>query len=316
MLLKSLFAGAAGKETEAPDQLQTARWAEAEQDYLTGLGRLQQAQNQQFLEKSTLLGAYRHLATAVQKNRREPRYQTGLAYLLLLVGNFQRATHYVHQALKLAPQDERAQLLLEQIQRIQTASPARLRLATWQALENGPLPAADEDYDRIYEELESFMVQEVRLLMQEPVSPEPSVDLQQGQEQARYLELLEAFEALVGPKLDLLDAEIETQNLRSLLAPLQLLRNRLELALERHTQFHLLLDGIEGAREDVRVCSSWLENGESVPAEDIEYLLDLCDELADQIDELAGCAGVRPVEARYERLVAELSRLQDQLEGF
>lgn len=299
-------------QTEA---LKTDRREEAEQDYLTGLTKLQQAEDRGYEDKADILAAYRHFATAIQKNRGEVRYQTAMAYLLLLIGSERRAMSHIAEALRLKPADERALMLQEQLQQLQSASPDKLRLAAWQALEDSAVPRSDDDYDTAYEELEAFIHQEVRLMMQTSVSPEPTLDSEQAQDQARFHEQLLVLDRLLSDKISVLEQEIETQPLQRLLEPLNTLSSRIEQALELHTLFHLLLDGIEGAIEETEVYLSLIDEGDSIPQANIDMLLDLCDELADQLDELSQHRGIKPVEARYEALVGAIEKLQDRIEG-
>lgn len=306
-------AALAGFEQAA--SLRADRQQEAEEDYLTGLAKLQQAETNGFEDKRMVLVAYRHLATAIHKHRSEPRYHSAMAYLLVLVGNSSRAIRYVAEALRLDPAHEQAIMLQQQIQRIQTASPERLRLASWYALQDSPQPQDSDDFDQLYDEVEAFIAQEVRTMMQLSVSPEATLDLELAQEQARYYEQLEALHEMLHSKLALLDQEIETQSLMAMLQPLQLLQKRFEMALEHHTLFHLLLDGIEGALEDAQVLQGLLQMGENVPQQELDALLDLCDELADQLDDLSEHQGLRPVEAHYEMLIREIEILQDRMDS-
>lgn len=300
---------------EQSDDLKAGRHQEAEQDYLTGLAKLKQAESQGYQDKSGVLAAYRHFATAIQKNRGEARYQTAMAYLLILIGSCQRATIYLAAALRLDPGNQRALMLQEQIRQIQSASPNRLRQAAWQALENGPRPQSDEDYDQSYEELEAFITRELRLMMQTSVSPEPTLDLELAQDQARFHEQLLALDRLLSEKIALLETEIETQPLVRMLAPLHQLANRMEQALELHTLFHLLLDGIEGAIDEAIGLQALLDTEGKLHQAELDALLDLCDELADQLDELDRYTGVKPVEKRYEALAREIEKLQERMEG-
>lgn len=309
-LLPSALAG-----FDRSDALKNDRREEAEQDYLMGLAKLQQAEELGFEDKAAILSAYRHFATAIQKNRSEVRYQTGMAYLQLLIGNERRALMFVAEALRQDPANQRALMLQDQIQQIQTASPDRRRLAGWQALEDQPAPRSDEDYDKAYDELEDFINEEIRLMMQTSVSPEPTMDPDQARDQARFHEQLLALDQLLATKLELLEKEIETQSLERMLAPLSQLASRIEQALELHTLFHLLLDGVEGAIEDTETYLSLIDEGDSIPQANIDMLLDLCDELADQLDELSQHRGIKPVEARYEALVGAIEKLQDRIEG-
>jgi len=301
----------------ATEGLRAGRQQEAEQDYLTGLAKLQVAEREGYQNKRTVLTAYRHLATAIHKHRSEARYQSAMAYLLLLTGNTHRALRYVAEALRLEPANPRALMLQQEIHRLQQTSPARLRLVTWQAIEDSPQPQQSDDYDLLYDELESFIEQEVRSLMQQSISTEATLEMALAQEQACLHEQLEALEHILHQKISILEAEIETQPLTAMLKPLQVMRRRLEMALEHHTLFHLLLDGIEGAREDLQHLKQSLMLEQ--PGEDLNIalnsLLDLCDELADQLDALSEHRALQGVVSRYEVLVQELASVQDRMDG-
>ena len=130
-----------------------------------------------------------------------------------------------------------------------------------------------------------------------------------------FLEQLMAFEQLVGIKLEQLEAQIDTHALYHLLQPIGVLANRMEQALDLHILFHVLLDGIEGALEECQAYSTRLDQGETMTQLELDALLDLCDELADQIDEQESYQAARQLVARYKALVTEIGKLQDKLEG-
>jgi hypothetical protein len=292
------------------------RRQQAEQDYLTGLGKLKEAELQAYRDKKALLAAYRHLATAVQKNRNEPRYHTALAYLLILIENPSRALQHIAEALRLDPTNERALLLQANLKELQQASPERKRLASWHTFQGLPQPTASEDFDDLYDAVEFFLNQEVKLMMQTMVSPLPSLDFEQMLEQEQVYEQLIALEEMVNQKLQMLDHEMDIQTFESLLKPLHQMQARFAQALEGYALYQMLLSGIEEAQEQVERLKEALEQG-AHPQEwqtQLDSLLDLCDELADQMDQLSETLSIQPIESHYEALVAQVERLQDRMD--
>jgi len=294
------------------------RRQQAEQDYLTGLGKLKEAELQAYRDKKALLAAYRHLATAVQKNRNEPRYHVALAYLLILIENPSRALMHIAEALRLEPTHERALLLQENLKSLQQASPERKRLASWQTFQGLPQPAASQDFDDLYDEVEFFLNQEVKVMMQTLVSPQPSLDFDQMLEQERVYEQLLALEEMVNHKLQILDHEMDIQTFETLLRPLHQMQVRFAQALEGYANYQVLLAGFEEAQEQVEELKVALEQGTQPQAlqAPLDSLLDLCDELADQMDQLSETVSIQPIESHYEQLVAQVERLQDRMDEY
>ncbi|MBT9545344.1 MAG: hypothetical protein IV090_08145 [Candidatus Sericytochromatia bacterium] len=292
----------------------TARRQEAEQDYLTGLGKLQEAELQAYRDKKALLAAYRHLATAVQKNRNEPRYHTALAYLLILIENPSRALPHIAEALRLEPANERALLLQENLKALQQASPERKRLASWQTFQGLPQPVASEDFDDLYDDVAYFLNQEVKLMMQTMVSPQPSLDFDQMLEQERVYDQLIALEEMVNHKLQILDHEMDIQTFETLLKPLHQMQARFAQALEGYAMYQVLLGGIEKALEQVETIKAAVERQDPALQTQLDSLLDLCDELADHMDQLSESISIAPIESHYEALVAQVERLQDRMD--
>lgn len=294
------------------------RRLQAEQDYVTGLGKLKEAELAAYRDKKALTAAYRHLATAVQKNRNEPRYHSALAYLLILVENPTRALQHISEALRLDPENERALLLQKNLRELQEASPDRKRLANWQTFQGLPQPVASKDFDSLYDEVEFFLTQEVKIMMQTMVSPTPSLDFDQMLEQERVYEQLLALEEMVNQKLQILDHEMDIQTFSTLLKPLHQMQTRFAKALEGYAMYQVLLSGIEVAQEQVEAIKAAMESG-TLPQDvqtQLETLLDLCDELADQMDQLAEGISIQPIESHYEALVAQIERLQDRMDEY
>ncbi len=292
------------------------RRQQAEQDYLTGLGKLKEAELQAYRDKKALLAAYRHLATAVQKNRNEPRYHTALAYLLILIENPSRALQHIGEALRLDPSNERALLLQANLKELQQASPERKRLANWQTFQGLPQPVASEDFDDLYDEVAFFLNQEVKVMMQTMVSPQPSLDFEQMLEQEQVYEQLTALEEMVNQKLQILDQEVDIQTFTTLLKPLHQMQARFAQALEGFALYQVLLAGIEEAQEQVETLTLALGQG-AQPQElqvQLDSLLDFCDELADQMDQLSDTLSIQPIESHYEQLVGQVERLQDRMD--
>jgi methyl-accepting chemotaxis protein len=292
----------------------TARRQEAEQDYLTGLGKLKEAELQAYRDKKALLTAYRHLATAVQKNRNEPRYQTALAYLLILIENPSRALQHIAEALRLDPSNERALLLQENLKALQQASPERKRLASWQTFQGLPQPVASEDFDDLYDDVAFFLNQEVKLMMQTMVSPQPSLDYDQMLEQEQVYEQLIALEEMVNLKLQVLDHEMDIQTFETLFKPLHQMQARFAQALEGYAMYQVLLGGFEKAQEQIETLKAALETQDPTLQAQLDSILDLCDELADQMDQLSESISIQPIESDYEQLVAQVERLQDRMD--
>lgn len=292
------------------------RRKQAEQDYLTGLGKLKEAELRAYRDKKALLAAYRHFATAVQKNRNEPRYHTALAYLLILIENPTRALQHISEALRLDPENERAHLLQQNLREWQVASPDRKRLASWKSFQALPQPVDSQDFDDLYDDVEYFLSQEIKIMMQTMVSPQPSLDYTQMLEQERVYEQLLSLEEMVNQKLQILDQEMDIQTFETLLAPLHQMQARFALALEGFAMYQILLSGLHQAQAEVNSLNAAL--ADAVPPAalqtSLEALLDLCDELADQIDFLAESVSIQPLEGPYETLLVQVERLQDRMD--
>jgi hypothetical protein len=291
--------------------------AQAETSYIQGLELIKAAEAKAYSDKSKLLGAYRHLATAQRKNGKEPRYACGMAYLMLLIGNHGRAQRYVAQALVLAPQNEQALTLQASLRQLLKLSPEEERQARWNAFEQLPLPSCNNDYDWYYEHVEQFLKKEVQILMQLVVSPQVTLNTVQMEHQAELYTQLTALEASVGAKFRIIERSFDTLTLNNMMLPLKQMQERYRLALEQHAHFQILIDGLNGGME---LALELLEHlgtaGEKEIQDRLNQLYDLCDEIADDLDDLSDRQGldIKPVKQIYSALIRLIESIQEKVD--
>ncbi len=154
-------------------------------------------------------------------------------------------------------------------------------------------------------------------MMQTMVSPEVTLNQELFEKQEHVFEQLLALEDMIQAKIRILDLEIDTQSLEHLLKPLWTLQQRFHKALEYHALLRILLDGILGAQQQAQELYQILKTDLTLTPQlnqELEALYDLCDELANSLDETAKQTSIHMIEADYENTVQIVGKIQSLLD--
>lgn len=293
------------------------RQKEAEEAYARGMQMVQEAEQNHFENKALVLSAYRHVSVALRKNKAEPLYYTGMAYILVLSGNIHRAQVYLYQALELDPEHTVAldlQAKLEQMRNPSTAEDDPKQ--RWLAFEQFPQPQTEAEYDVLYDKVCDFIQNELRHFLQQPVIRELSLNKAVVQSQQDFLLKLKSFDEWVMKKIRVLEEDLETQELESLLEPARQLQRQLKQILNLHKGFSEVHDHIEYCQWQCQKLTQELTDlSQAECIAQLEELYDDCDAIADQLDLLVEKADITCLEEPYTALISQIEALQERVDG-
>lgn len=291
------------------DRLQNAS------DYLAdGISCLLDAEDEGYQDRELLVEACENFMEAMRLNHNAPEPCIGMAYLLLLLGEYHQAFGYVTEALSLDPQNEDAHTLSKEIQKALAAQN--------QSLEE-PFEETDDepDFDLLYEQLQAQIKNEVH---HASTLPPKWLDISDQRFQIEkterlYIELRQGQEAIL-EQCKVLETEIDCSALRQMMRPLDIILNRCKASLTQSWQLVQL-------EEMMQEHNQWLNKTlkqlglkpDQMPADfsqqRFEYLLEDCDALADQLDELEQRQiEISALVVQYEILANRISELQDLLD--
>lgn len=309
--------------------LSSKRHKESDVSYLRGMSLMEKAYAGQFKNKALLLEASDAFMDAIQHNRRNPDPYVGVAYLFLILGNTAKAIRYLNEARRVAPSHEKARLLLESIleqqeivkEDAQMAEEASLSAEPDKAFTSDlPVLGRDQDYDKLYDELEALLLEQSKALMNESVVAQPSFDPIALLPVRERSEELNRIYAHIDTQLKILDAEIDTSELRTRLRPLEVMKRRLELVLSTSTDYQEIRSRCQQAQtQSQRLYRQILAVNSkaslSQVEEALEPLLDECDRIADALDAISNRGfDISPVEDDYQQLIGAVETCQDLLD--
>ena len=289
---------------------------EAEQAYARGMQMVQEAEQNNFENKALVLSAYRHVSVALRKNKAEPLYYTGMAYILVLSGNIYRAQVYLYQALELDPQHAVALDLQDKLEQLNKPTNEEDLKQRWLAFEHLPRPQNAEQFDTLYDSVEDFIQTEMRHFLHQPVIRELSLNKAVVASQQDFLIQLKSFDEWVMKKIRVLEEDIETQELEALLEPTRQLQRQLKQILNLHKVFSEVQDHIEYSQWQCQKLNKALEQlNQAACMTQLEELYDDCDAIADQLDQLLEKADITCLEEPYTALIAQIEALQERVDG-
>ncbi|MGE3724723.1 MAG: hypothetical protein AB7I41_04180 [Candidatus Sericytochromatia bacterium] len=307
------------------DHLTASRSQNAEKFTDQGLALLAQVlqQTQVANQKKQLMDAFDLFVKALSSQRTQPEPYIGIAFVLILIGNFTKATKYVKEAQRLAPKHPDVALLFEMIQNLQLK--ARIPVpATSQATIR---PTKTEikierlDYDELYDQLEMQIITEVRLMMQDSQTiPSPSCEERQFKKlKEQYACLLNLYEN-IQRQCQIVEQEIDISDLEKQLKPFTINLARFENALKISNDLHQLKENLYTQLDQINTLIAEIKEYQRVEdylnaEENLEILLDNCDLYANQLDEAESKKyTVQILLNLYENMIAQMEILQDLLD--
>ena len=278
-------------------------------------------------QKPFLLQACDAFSEGIRFQRTNPEPYVGFAYVLLLIGNTDKAIGYIQEAQRLEPDHADIGLLLLEWKRQTSPKPAAGKATSNQPPAARPVSApagpamAAIDYDALYDKLELQIMSEVRALMNAPlVEAKPSIEVGHISELEQQIKAIQKQLASFERQLKVIDEEIDIVELSLKLKPIEVMLRRYQKARQVSG---ILTSLCQDITEQYRLAHQMLQesrlstDAEDVPIaeENLEVLLDRIDSFANCLDELE--AQGHDIEAalqRYNRLLAVLEDLQETLD--
>lgn len=264
----------------------------------------QEAYNTGFKQRDKVLKASNAFIEAIKYNRRDPHPYVAMGYLLLVFDDRQQALGYLKTALELDPHQPDAQNLLKiAVQPAEKSKPKQT------------IPVANFtsaiDYDALYDQCETWVrqhtFQAMSIQLPAGATVEPTVIEQLKQQ---YQTLQDAYQLIV-EHVRVIDEEIDTGELTRQLRPLETRLKQLAKLYQEcqtfvriHTEIRELTNQVETRLKHENTRELFLES-----------ILDHCDTLADQLDNLSqkGVA-IAELEQVYNHLVEQVGLLQEMLD--
>lgn len=302
----------AALESSRNFRLEQARYISSQ-----GVSLMTLAELQDYQDRELVLQACHYFMDAIQFKRDFVEPYLHLARAFIVFHDDRQAVKYLIQAKEFEPEHPDILRLLDFLQSTGKSSrgntdppdlPPPIGLAFQQSLEV-----------QDFESLEIQLLKDIRTLMtSEQTQVRLSLNPQIQQEmQAAYLSLKDQYEQIQA-RLNVLAQETEVSGLELSLRPLEILMRRFQATLQLAGQLTEIKNQIEGLQSETQMHIQALKT-EAAQAESqeeaLECMLDNCDALADQLDELASAnQDISLVEHDYQELVAQIVHWQDMLD--
>lgn len=285
--------------------------------YAQAMQKLAQVEANNFDDLTPLKEASELLGFAIRNDRQDPLPYVGMAYVFALLGQPQKGIPYVQKALQLEPENDMATHMMQGLIELQSN---KLEIETPHIL---VLDTLDEllkarDFDALYEQLEEFILSEIKRLMEQP-TPEIAFEeaayeaLEQAQNEVQLI--FAKIQSLISS----LDAEMSCLALYERLKPLQVIVKRYTQAFEHSHRFQYIAIEInecnamisESMRQFARSEADFVKNTNPY----FNPIYDLSDKVADQLDELESIGvQIGPILYYYERMLHYFQAFQDRIE--
>lgn len=273
-----------------------------------GFMLLAQAELTEFREKQLLKDATSYFIRAIRFKRTSTDAYVGLGYLLILLTDYEGASKYLKEALRLDPSNGDAAKLLEHVQ---THQPQSVKPNAQ------PEDLSDLNYDELYDKIEILIFTQIKTIMETPPMI-PTVDTDALKALEQQTAAFETTYQHIVQQLDIIEAEIDTSDLRNNLRPFEIALGRFQTGLSTSHHMQKIQAGI--LKEMHRVKEHLMQvrnNPESTENEEVflDDVMDHCDALADELDVLERKAiSIEPLLQRYESLVALIEQFRDTLD--
>lgn len=248
---------------------------------------LAQAIEAGFADRNDFQQAIAAFAKAIRYMRGEPEPYLGMGYALMLMRDYPRAERYLMQVIRLVPNHADAMALLNALPARKAAAVApvpSLSLAT-QKLSK---PDSSLDPDQLHDNLQKQIMGQVRVVMHLPppkLTQHPEKLKAMQKQEAELREMLLEW----NQNLDELERDLDVNELRKYLKPLETARHRMEKSCRLSQQGLDLKAEIEKRLAGVPPLFSLVAKATVLADLDgmnarIEAMQDDCDALADQLD--------------------------------
>lgn len=249
-----------------------------------------------------LLGqAFQGLKQALRRNAQDYRACFGFGFLLALMQSFALARVFCQRGLQLHP-----------------GHPAGLHLLNWLLAQPDQSFSLDSrirlDTEALSEGLETRLKAQLRQVTSSPhYQVRATLQTLTALEQLR--QEIEAELRLSEYYLSWIEQDEDAQTLRQALRPLEGFHRRMQEHCRLAQGYSRISGEIARSRQYLQALEIELQSRQSLAPESLETLLDQCDSLADQLDELDQRQVLLPeLRAEYRQLIRQVSDFQDRLE--
>lgn len=289
----------------------------AEQHYLEACQKIHDAEAGGYQDKQALIGAHKLLQSAQRKVPQETRYLIELARLMFLIGDDLQCQRYLIQVLELEPEHKQALELQQTLKDKENLSPMDIWAEKLQDFESLRFPKTPEEFDAFYEEVETFIQEQVRYLLQQEIASDLTLNEETAELQSMLFQQIVDTQKPIEESLEVLYQEFEINELQQMLHPLRQLESRLLKSLYHNGVLQILEDGCSDIRQKaLNLLKALKEQPEELTDTDqrLNQLLDDCDSLADDLDDLSANAPLTLIEQEYEELIKLVQLVQVTLD--
>lgn len=280
--------------------------------YVSACQLLDEIQAGGFENKAGLLEVHRLLQTALRKVPQEARFLIEMARLLYLLGDSGSAKVYLKQTLDRDPEHAEAQELFQYIEYETSLSEDECWARDLERFSALRFPKSQTEYDAFYERVLRFTQEQVRYLLQSEINHTLTLDEENSELQSILYQQTLAIKAQIEESLDVLEAEFETSEIRLQMRPLEQLQERLFKALHYNGAFQILQDGCEALQEEaLQLLKQMNQLSEEEREAALNQLMEDCDALADDLDDIELETGSNLIMQEYERLLKLVQHLVD-----
>jgi tetratricopeptide (TPR) repeat protein len=301
--------------------LSKKRQQESERHYRMGFQILETAFRQGFQNLSLFEQACTEFIHAIRHNRADVRPYLSLSYVFSLVNNYPNAWKYAKAALELAPENkvvlnwEKTLQAQEKKAALKKQAPQVLNPPNQMILEPTP-----QNLQTVYSNLQRFLIEQVKHVM-ELKAPEPSLDHTLLNELNHSMLIFQKKAEQIESQFIWLEKHKNIDDLRKLYTPFDTNLRRYREAIGVAMSLSEMLENCQNLGQEVAVLREkikQLKDFNSIPqiSEELEYFLDQCDYLADNIEYLDSQGyDLSLVEKAYEKLSNDVAYCQDQLDN-
>ncbi|PIQ25539.1 hypothetical protein COW36_21070 [bacterium (Candidatus Blackallbacteria) CG17_big_fil_post_rev_8_21_14_2_50_48_46] len=262
-----------------------------------GLSFLERARQEHFRNLESIQQAYLAFKGAIAQTPALPEPYLAMAYLLWQTGYDDNAYFICQEALKISPENKDALQICAKLER-------------GKRLKRNPNRSCIS-LDGLYDEVEALLLKYVHYYLHTQVEMTP--ELTKMSAFSNLSSIISEFEAY----FELLKQEFDMNSLYARLYPLQVLAKRQEKMHFLANHMQKLMQIIEDQREHtLQLIREYEPSTENLEYESqFESILDQCDMIADQIDELEKQGhNTRMLELSYNRWIETVNFLQEQME--
>lgn len=292
-----------------------------------GLLYLERTHQEGFKNAETLMTASDYLIDAITFNRTDVRPYLALAYLFSILEDFQTAEEYAFTAMKLEPENPEVTTFLDEM----AAFKREIRAAAKQAgpvqlsVPDKPPPYREDtttpDYQKLYQELETFILDKLRDLFSNPVSSEPTVDPKKYKILTKSYKSLNHVIKYIEQQIATIEKGLNASGLKEKMSPFNVLKDRYISAIQTSKSLMEINDTIElwsfKTNKQVEVVNQRLTmSALTYGRVDVNRMMDGCDLIADQLDQLSEekDIDIALVEGSYEKLIGLVNSLNDMVD--